>query len=43
MTKKIVQEHGGRIDLESEPGKGTVFRIFLPRERLPKIAPEDED
>lgn len=43
MTKKIVQEHGGRIDLESEPGKGTVFRISLPRARLPEIASVDED
>ena len=40
MTKKIVQEHGGRIEYESEAGKGTVFRIRLPRNRLPK-PPED--
>jgi PAS domain S-box-containing protein len=37
MTKKIIQEHGGRIDLESEPNQGTTFRILLPRKRLPKI------
>ncbi len=43
MTKKIVQEHGGRIDLESETGKGTVFRISLPRGRLPEIASEEEN
>ncbi|MDY6973940.1 MAG: ATP-binding protein [Thermodesulfobacteriota bacterium] len=42
MTRKIVQEHGGRIDLESEPGKGTVFRISLPRRRLPEIASGDD-
>ena len=37
MTKKIVHEHGGTIDLKSEPGKGTTFSIRLPRRRLPKI------
>jgi PAS domain S-box-containing protein len=37
MTKKIVQEHGGTIDLKSKPGKGTTFSIRLPRRHLPKI------
>ena len=26
----IIKEHHGRIDVESEPGKGTVFTVYLP-------------
>jgi nitrogen fixation/metabolism regulation signal transduction histidine kinase len=30
LTRKIVEDHGGEIALESEPGKGTTARITLP-------------
>ncbi len=42
MTKKIIQEHGGTIKLESQPEKGTTFRICLPRKRLPKVAESEK-
>jgi signal transduction histidine kinase len=30
ITQKIVHEHGGTIQVESEPKKGTCFTIILP-------------
>jgi len=30
---RVVTNHGGRIDVESEPGQGTVFTITLPKRR----------
>jgi PAS domain S-box-containing protein len=36
MTKKIVQEHGGFVKLETQLEEGTTFRICLPRKRLPE-------
>ena len=29
ITRRLIEQHGGHIDLESDPGKGTVFDIFL--------------
>ncbi|MDP3920553.1 MAG: PAS domain S-box protein [Candidatus Omnitrophota bacterium] len=30
VSQSIIRNMGGRIECESEPGKGTVFRVYLP-------------
>ena len=34
IAEAIIKEHGGRIDVESEVGKGSTFRFVLPLKRL---------
>ncbi len=36
-TSKIVQQHGGKVSVESEQGKGSVFRLVFPRDKLPSL------
>ena len=32
IVQRIIQDHGGRMDVHSEPGVGTTFTLFLPLE-----------
>jgi K+-sensing histidine kinase KdpD len=31
IVKKVIDEHKGRIEVESEPGEGTTFKIYFPK------------
>jgi two-component system, NtrC family, sensor kinase len=43
ISKEIVKTHGGQIDVESTPGKGTEFKLLFPVSGLEARAPLDEE
>jgi signal transduction histidine kinase len=41
IVQGIVSDHGGRVEVQSEPGRGTTFTLFLPLVRPSKLVEEN--
>ena len=39
IVKHVVQRHGGELDIQSEVGRGSTFRIVVPAARVRPVAP----
>ena len=40
IVRRIVEDHGGAIDVESSPGEGTTVTILLPRDSAARVSSE---
>jgi two-component system phosphate regulon sensor histidine kinase PhoR len=39
IVKHVVQRHGGELDIHSEPGKGSSFKLIFPAARVRVATP----
>jgi signal transduction histidine kinase len=42
ISQRIIHQHNGQITVQSNPGKGTIFRILLPTTEQSQHMREDE-
>ena len=42
IVREIITAHGGRVDVASQPGKGTTFTFTLPADPIPTTRPQPE-
>jgi signal transduction histidine kinase len=40
IANKIVEQHGGRIDVTSAPGRGSIFRVSIPQRASAEVHPD---